>query len=204
MSSPVEDDDPLARMIETEKHFLVFHKIGLNKVATSFLFPFAWLIPSFVSAKALEYDQFLYNYGLTSLVGGSSYKFLGHDITNIYPLLTLIDSHPFTGKNSNNWSFLLFYSLWNSFVLLWLFCNHIAFSWFTFSQSGKLDVTVAAAPDLFSDDASVSRMTSHYFQTELEKLCVQCGISKNTSASIPNNYSNTWRLYMLLVNTIDA
>lgn len=61
------------------------------------MFPAAWLLPAAVCEKALETDRFGYNCGLTSLVGGNDYKFLGQPITHIYPLLTLVDSHPYTG-----------------------------------------------------------------------------------------------------------
>ncbi|CAL8121772.1 unnamed protein product [Orchesella dallaii] len=151
IKTPAVGDDALTRLLETEKYFLQFHQAGLQKVATNYLFPLAWLLPAVVSEKALETDKFGFNLGLTSLVGGTDYKFLGNNVDHIYPLLTLVDSHPYT-----------------------------AFSWFTFSHSGKLDITLAAAPCLFPGETSMSRMTSQYFQTELEKLCEQCGISYTT------------------------
>lgn len=97
IKSPVAKDDPLTRLLETEKSFVEFHNAGLHKVAINYLFPAAWLLPAAVCEKALETDRFGYNYGLTSLVGGNDYKFLGQPITHIYPLLTLVDSHPYTG-----------------------------------------------------------------------------------------------------------
>lgn len=101
IKSPVATDDPLHRLLETEKSFLEFHSAGLQKVVINYLFPGAWLLPTAITEKALESDRFGYNYGLTSLVGGSQYKFLGQPVTHIFPLLTLVDSHPYTGISSN-------------------------------------------------------------------------------------------------------
>jgi hypothetical protein len=86
-------------VLETEKSFLQFHEAGLQKVAANYLFPAAWLIPAKVAEKGLERDVFGFNCGLTSLVGADNYEILGKRITHIRPLLTLVDSHPFTGTS---------------------------------------------------------------------------------------------------------
>ncbi|OXA52009.1 hypothetical protein Fcan01_13876 [Folsomia candida] len=147
IKSPLAADNPLERVIETEKNFLRFHEAGLQKVAVNYLFPFAWLFPQFMAEKVLQKDRIGFNLGLTSLVGANKYEFLGQRIKMIYPLLTLIDSHPFT-----------------------------VFSWFTFSHSDKVDITLGAASDLFPCRNSLSKITEDYFHTEFRNLCLQCGI----------------------------
>jgi len=148
LKSPIGVDNPLQRVIETEKSFNQFHEAGFQRAVVNFLFPFAWLCPKFMSEKLMEEDRLGYNCGLTSLIGAEKYEFLGSRVTTIKPLLTLVDSHPFT-----------------------------VFSWFTFSHSNKVDITLAAAPDLFPCRASLARMSSEYFQSEYRNLCAQCGIA---------------------------
>jgi len=102
IKSPFSTDNRLIRVLETEKSFLEFHDAGLQKVAANYLFPLAWLIPARIAEKGLENDIFGFNCGLTSLVGADNYEILGKRITHIRPLLTLIDSHPFTGYFDTN------------------------------------------------------------------------------------------------------
>lgn len=94
---------PLQRLLETEKNFLQFHEAGLHKVAVNFVFPGAWLFPQYLAEKIMRQDWVGVNCGLTSLIGATNYRLLGHEVTTIKPLLSITDSHPFTGTSNERY-----------------------------------------------------------------------------------------------------
>lgn len=138
---PIRETDSISRMKQIDADLQSYKQSGLDKFMKLVMLPLMWTIPVFVLDSAMTTKDPGIGAGLTSLIGGDNYSLLDSNVEAIHPFLAIHDNNIF-----------------------------IPLSCFTFSHSGKLEVTFGAHPSVFKKQQSLDKFCHKLCHNEYNLL----------------------------------
>jgi len=124
-------DDPVQRLLETEKSYKANLECGITHLGFKFLFPLIGMFPLSIRNKMFGEDMGTVG-GYSVSVGGDNYKLLGNEITRINSVIALFDVIP-----------------------------TLPISILSFSHSDKMEITIGGNPQRFPDRKAVEKVAVH-------------------------------------------